>query len=174
MESIQFMRQRDWRAGRKLAGPKRFWFGVLAWAVIATLGIHEAPRLIPAASLGHGPVPFLFGMCLLVAGCALRWWSFAALGNRFTFSVRTTPDQPIATTGPYRLVRHPGYTGGLMAVSGIGVVYANWVGLASIAVPALLLILWRIRIEEAALAIAAGPAYTAYATNHKRLIPLIW
>lgn len=174
MESIQFMRQRAWRTGRTLAGPKSFWAAVFAWAVIATLGIHRAPRSIPAASLGHGPTPFLVGMCLLVAGYALRWWSFATLGSRFTFNVRTTPDQPITTTGPYRLVRHPGYTGGLMAVSGIGVVYSNWVGLASIALPALLVTLWRIRIEEAALTTAAGPAYKAYATSHKRLIPLIW
>lgn len=174
MEAVQFLRQRHWRAGRKRVGPGSFWAVVFGWGVIATIGIHEAPRLIHGASLGDGPAPFVVGMTLLAGGTALRWWSFAALGTLFTFSVRTVANQPITADGPYRFVRHPGYTGGLMAVSGIGVVYANWIGLASIALPGLLVILWRIRIEEAALNAASGRDYAAYAARHKRLIPLVW
>ncbi|MGH2871663.1 MAG: methyltransferase family protein, partial [Solirubrobacteraceae bacterium] len=76
--------------------------------------------------------------------------------------------------GPYRALRHPGYTGGLLAMIGMGVIYANWVGLAGFVLPCLVIIIWRIRVEETALLKTAGPAYGAYAAHHKRLVPLIW
>jgi isoprenylcysteine carboxyl methyltransferase (ICMT) family protein YpbQ len=41
---------------------------------------------------------------------ALRGWSFAALGQYFTFTVMVSSDQPVVTAGPYRVLRHPSYT----------------------------------------------------------------
>lgn len=57
---------------------------------------------------------------------------------------------------------------------GIGVIYANWVGLVGFVVPCLVIIIWRIRIEEAALLRTVGPAYQMYATRRKRLVPFVW
>ena len=123
--------------------------------------------------MGSGVVVFIVGMVLLTAGAALRWGSFWALGQYFTFTVNVGPSEEVVTRGPYRALRHPGYTGGLLAVIGIGVVYANWVGLAGWVLPCLAIIVWRIRIEEAAL-FKTGAAYRAYAAHRKRLVPLVW
>ena len=124
--------------------------------------------------MGDGVTVFAAGMLLFAAGAALRWASFWALGQYFTFTVDVSADQDVVTTGPYRVVRHPGYTGGLLAMIGIGVIYANWVGLAGFVLPCLVIIIWRIRIEEAALLKTAGAPYRAYAAHHKRLVPLVW
>jgi protein-S-isoprenylcysteine O-methyltransferase Ste14 len=113
-------------------------------------------------------------MVLLVAGAGLRWWSFWALGQYFTFTVDVSADQQVVTAGPYRVLRHPGYAGGLLAMIGIGVIYSNWVGLAGFTLSCLAIILWRIHIEEGALLSTAGERYRRYAEHHKRLIPLIW
>jgi protein-S-isoprenylcysteine O-methyltransferase Ste14 len=172
MEVIQFFRQRGWRRDATRIATPAFWVGVAVWMVLATVMLHRGSDIAPGASMGAGAGVFAVGMALLVAGAALRWWAFWALGQYFTFTVDVSSDQQVVTAGPYRALRHPGYAGGLLAMLGIGVVYANWVGLAGFAVPCLIIIVWRIRIEEAAL-LRATP-YRAYAAHHKRLLPHIW
>jgi protein-S-isoprenylcysteine O-methyltransferase Ste14 len=124
--------------------------------------------------MGDGVTVFVVGILLFAAGAVLRWASFWALGQYFTFTVDVSADQDVVMRGPYRVLRHPGYTGGLLAMIGIGVIYANWVGLAGFVVPCLVIIVWRIRIEEFALFKTAGGAYRTYAAHRKRLVPLVW
>ncbi|MGO9750778.1 MAG: methyltransferase family protein [Solirubrobacteraceae bacterium] len=174
MEIIQFFRQREWRKDATRIATPSFWVGVVIWVVGATAILHRAGHYWPGAAMGHGALVFAVGMVLLVAGAGLRWWSFCALGQYFTFTVDVSPDQQIVTEGPYRVLRHPGYAGGLLALIGIGVIYSNWIGLAGFALSSLAITFWRIHIEETALLRIAGDPYRSYAAHHKRLIPLIW
>jgi protein-S-isoprenylcysteine O-methyltransferase Ste14 len=174
MEIIQFFRQRGWRKNATRVATPAFWIGVAVWTIVATVMLHGGSRLAPGAGMGHGVTVFAVGMLLFAAGAALRWASFWALGQYFTFTVDVSADQNVVTRGPYRALRHPGYTGGLLAMIGMGVIYANWVGLAGFVLPCLVIIIWRIRIEEAALLKTTGAPYRAYAAHHKRLVPLIW
>jgi len=80
----------------------------------------------------------------------------------------------VVANGPYRLLRHPSYTGILLACIGAGLTSANWAGLAAMALLPLSVILWRIHIEENALMTTLGDRYRAYASKHQRLVPLIW
>jgi protein-S-isoprenylcysteine O-methyltransferase Ste14 len=96
------------------------------------------------------------------------------LGRYFTFAVMTSPDQPVITSGPYRFVRHPGYTGVILVVLGAGLIAGNWLGLAGWALLVIAPLLYRIHIEENALLSALGDRYAAYAAHHKRLVPLVW
>jgi protein-S-isoprenylcysteine O-methyltransferase Ste14 len=149
---------------------------VVFWAclIAASVFLHLAPRIVPAAAIRPGAVAFAAGMVILVAGLVLRGWSFKALGEYFTHTVMVSSDQPVITTGPYRLLRHPGYTGFLLACAGVGLASANWAGLAAMALLPLAVILWRIHVEENALLTTLGDRYRGYAAQHKRLIPLIW
>jgi protein-S-isoprenylcysteine O-methyltransferase Ste14 len=174
VELVQFFRQRNWRKDATRIATPAFWVGVAVWIVIATVMLHRGSQIAPDASIGNGGGVFAVGMVLLVAGLGLRWWAFWALGQYFTFTVNVSSDQQVVTVGPYRVLRHPGYAGGLLAMIGMGVVYANWVGLAGFAVPCLIIVIWRIHIEEAALLGTAGDPYRSYAAHHKRLLPLIW
>jgi protein-S-isoprenylcysteine O-methyltransferase Ste14 len=143
---------------------------VIATTVVATL----APRVFPAAAIRPGAVVFAAGMVVLLAGLVLRGWSFKALGQYFTHTVMVSSDQPVITSGPYRVLRHPGYTGVILAAIGIGLASANWADLAGLLLLTLTALLWRIRIEEAALLTTLGDRYRAYAAQHKRLVPLVW
>ena len=174
MEIVQFFRQRGWRKNATRIATPAFWVGVAVWTVVATVMLHRGSRLAPDAGIGDGVTVFIVGMLLFAVGVALRWASFWTLGQYFTFTVDVSAGQDVVTRGPYRVVRHPAYTGGLLAMIGIGVIYANWVGLAGFVVPCLVIIVWRIRIEEAALLTTAGSPYRAYAAHHKRLLPLVW
>jgi protein-S-isoprenylcysteine O-methyltransferase Ste14 len=51
------------------------------------------------------------GTLLAIGGGAFRLWSYRALGKHFTFQLAVLKDHSLITTGPYAIVRHPGYTG---------------------------------------------------------------
>jgi protein-S-isoprenylcysteine O-methyltransferase Ste14 len=114
------------------------------------------------------------GLGVLWCGVGLRLYSFHTLGRYFTFTVQTSDDQPVITSGPYRVIRHPSYAAVLMAYLGIGLIVGNWWFLLGGMTGMTIGVLNRIRVEDRALIEALGPAYQSYATTHKRLIPFIW
>ncbi|PYL73808.1 MAG: hypothetical protein DMF22_00625 [Verrucomicrobia bacterium] len=77
-------------------------------------------------------------------------------------------------SGPYRHIRHPTYTGALLAFVGLGFCFGNWLSILFLTVPIIAAFLWRIRIEERALTDALGEDYHAYAARTKRLIPFVY
>ena len=146
----------------------------LAFVIATTVVVNLTPRVFPAAAIRPGAVAFAAGMVVLLAGLVLRGWSFKALGQYFTHTVMVSSDQPVIASGPYRVLRHPSYTGIILAAIGIGLASANWADLAGLLLLTLTALLWRIRIEEAALLTTLGDRYRAYAAQHKRLVPLVW
>jgi protein-S-isoprenylcysteine O-methyltransferase Ste14 len=174
MEGAQFFRQRQWRENVLRIGPRSYWPAFWVAMAGATSMLFLAPRIAPAATIGHPAVAFGIGIGMVLAGAALRGWSFGTLGRYFAFTVTISSDQPVIAAGPYRLLRHPGYAGGLLATAGIGVMWGNWLSLATLTLLTLAFILWRIRTEENALLATLDDRYRAYASNHKRLVPLIW
>lgn len=174
IELVQFLRQRERQVRALRFGNRGFWPAFVAIAAVSVVSLFGAPHLVPAAAIGHDAIAFGAGMVMLVVGAALRVWSFVELGPYFTFTVTASNDQPVVARGPYRVLRHPGYAGGLLATVGIAVLYGNWVSLATVAVLWLTLVVWRIRIEERALLTTLDGRYRSYAATRKRLVPLIW
>ena len=111
---------------------------------------------------------------MFAAGLALRWYAILYLGRFFTVNVAISRDHRLIDTGPYRLIRHPSYTGALMAFLGLGVCIGNWASLAAMLIPTLLVFSWRIRVEEQALMAALGEPYRIYMQRTKRLVPAIY
>jgi protein-S-isoprenylcysteine O-methyltransferase Ste14 len=142
---------------------------VLGGALLAATALN-----VTAASFAFGPALFGVSLAAIWAGIALRWWSFRSLGRYFTFTVMTSLDQPVIMSGPYRWLRHPSYSGILLIIAGIGFAYGNWLSLTALVGALLVGLVYRIRIEESALATTLGSAYTTYASSRKRLIPFVW
>ena len=115
------------------------------------------------------------GLAVLWCGIALRVWSIRTLGRYFTFTVQTSTDQPVITTGPYRVLRHPAYTGLLLALIGIAILTTrNWLSLLVLIPFVVVGLIYRIQVEERALLQDLGDTYRSYTATHKRLIPYIW
>lgn len=105
------------------------------------------------------------------AACSLLLWSVhKALDANFSPALRIRPGHTLVTQGPYRRVRHPMYTMGVMAWLAAGLLTANWFislgGLVFLAHS-----LRRIPREEAMMIAAFGEAYRAYQQRTGRLLP---
>jgi protein-S-isoprenylcysteine O-methyltransferase Ste14 len=130
--------------------------------------------IVPGAVIPGGIAPFVVGAVLGWSGLLLRWWSFVVLGHYFTTVLKTSPDQVVVEHGPYRVLRHPSYTGLLLALLGCGLMLGNWVGLLGSFTVLLAAIVYRIRIEERALIATLGDAYRAFTKGRARLVPFLW
>ena len=114
------------------------------------------------------------GILMTLLGGVIRAWAIRSLGAYFTRAVQVSADQPVVEAGPYRWVRHPSYTGGLLEFLGIGLACCNWVALVAAIVPMAAAYAVRIRIEEAALVAAIGEPYLAYQSRTKSLVPYLF
>jgi protein-S-isoprenylcysteine O-methyltransferase Ste14 len=116
-----------------------------------------------------GPV----GLVLEAGGLALRAWSMQTLGAHYSRTLRTEADPQVVQTGPYRMIRHPGYAGSLLTWTGFALSSRSLPVVALVA--GLLGRAYRQRITaEEQLLNRELPGYTAYAERTKRLIPLVW
>jgi hypothetical protein len=99
-------------------------------------------------------------VALFVGGMVLRWYSIIHLGRFFTVNVAIAADHQLVETGPYRFVRHPSYTGALLAFIGFAIVLRNWASVLVISLPIAFAFLYRINVEERALVQALGERYS--------------
>jgi len=132
------------------------------------------------AMSGHGRVPASWlgsmqwiGSALLAGGLLLRAWSIHVLARFFTVDVSVQAGHQLVERGPYRWVRHPSYTGALLAFLGLGVGLGNAFALPVLMLPVLWAFWRRIAVEEAVLREAFPGAYAAYAARTGRLLPLL-
>ena len=148
----------------------------ILWVVISAsifAGFSLAARGVgPRLPVGL-PWP-LIGVAVFAPGAALRWWSIWHLGRFFTVNVAVAADHRVVDTGPYRFVRHPSYTGLLLQLAGLGLSLHALPSLLVMLILPTLAILYRIRIEEAALRAHLVEAYAEYSLRTKKIVPLIF
>jgi protein-S-isoprenylcysteine O-methyltransferase Ste14 len=127
-----------------------------------------------AALPGPSWLPVAVGLSVAWMGMVLRAWSVLTLGRFFTVDVTVVSDQRVVERGPYARVRHPSYTGMLMAILGFGIALDSWGGIAAALLLPLAAVVIRIHREEAMLLRELGEPYEAYAKRTARLVPGVW
>jgi protein-S-isoprenylcysteine O-methyltransferase Ste14 len=131
--------------------------------------------LFPAAELSwHQPTLFAIGIIFILAGVALRWYAISILGQYFTRDVAVSSNQQVVQRGPYRLIRHPTYSGTLLTMLGVGLSMTNWASLASLLLCVFAGHLYRVKVEEEALIQTIGQPYIEYMQHTQRFIPMIF
>jgi protein-S-isoprenylcysteine O-methyltransferase Ste14 len=111
---------------------------------------------------------------LILAGFALRLWAILHLGKLFTVDVGIQKEHRVVQDGPYRLVRHPSYSGAMIAMTGVACLTFNWLGFIVIVGGCLAAYMIRMSVEENVLMNNLGDDYRRYAARTKRLIPWIF
>ena len=132
---------------------------------------------LDAGRFGWSQMPLglqALGAIVLVAGMVTIYWSMA-VNRHFEVSVRLQSDRDhqVCRDGPYRFVRHPGYTGALLGNFAMPLLLGSWWGL----LPALgitVLFVVRTVLEERTLMVKL-PGYKDYASQTRfRLVPGVW
>lgn len=122
-------------------------------------------RFVPAL-----PSIWAAGVLLTIAGLALAFWARYHLGRNWSGQITLKEGHTLVCTGSYQYLRHPIYSGILLAVVGTGLT----VGLYRALLGALLVGLglwWKARQEDAWLARAFGEQFEAQRRRTGRLLP---
>jgi len=112
------------------------------------------------------------GAALTIAGVAFAMWARMWIAGNWSSDVTLKRDHELIVAGPYCWVRHPIYTGILLALSGTALAVGEW--RAALAVALAAVAFWRkLRIEEAVMRRQFGEAYARYAERVPALIPFV-
>jgi protein-S-isoprenylcysteine O-methyltransferase Ste14 len=115
---------------------------------------------------------FWIGALLTAIGVAFSCWARARLGRNWSATVTVKHDHELIRGGPYALVRHPIYTGMLLAVLGTAIAIGEWRGLLALLIA--FVALWRkLRLEERYMSETFGDSYRVYRAQTKALIPYL-
>jgi len=162
----------DGKAAREETGDHSFWLilpGFLVVFFASPLEWIYLPGLMPRILWMQ-----IAGLALILSAVALRVWTRSHIRGQYSGHVEVQAGHRLVQSGPYRFVRHPGYTGFLLMTLGLALGYSSLIGLA--AVPVLLLpgLAYRMKVEERLLTEQFGDDYRIYIRKSKKLIPGIW
>ena len=115
---------------------------------------------------------YLTGVGLVAFGLGFSVWARVVLGGNWSATVTLKRGHEIVRAGPYTWIRHPIYTGLLLAFAGCGVARGEWRGILAVLIAGAAL--WRkLRLEERWLTEEFGTRYTDYRRETWALIPFV-
>jgi protein-S-isoprenylcysteine O-methyltransferase Ste14 len=124
-------------------------------------------RFVPMSTLSEA-----CGSLLVVAGLLFAIWARVHLGANWSGRVSVKEHHELIRTGPYQWVRHPIYTGLLLAIAGTALVVGECRGL--IATALMVVSFWRkLQLEEALMRETFGDEYRRYCEHTAALIPFV-
>ncbi len=120
------------------------------------------------------PTYFLFlGIGSMVIGIYFHHWSIYSLGKYYSRTLRVQKEHQLVREGPYKIIRHPGYTGSLLIQIGFAILTQNIISSTLIIVLSMVFYQYRIFLEEQMLIKAFGSQYINYQRESWQLIPFI-
>ncbi len=141
--------------------------GAIILAAPRLLGPEMQQRFVPAT-----PAWFWLGLGLIACGLILTLFARAWLGGNWSAVVTLKQDHELVRSGPYAFVRHPIYTGLILALIGTAVSIGEWRALAGVALIAAGLVR-KLTIEERFMAQRFGEAYARYRQHVRALVPFV-
>jgi protein-S-isoprenylcysteine O-methyltransferase Ste14 len=139
---------------------------------LSVLAVVLLVRVFRGGSLGvHSPVLGAIGATVFVSGIALAIWARVQLGGNWGMPMTEKAEPELVTSGPYRFVRHPIYSGILLGLLGTALA-TNLIGLIIAAVLGVFFY-YSASVEEKNLTATFPTAYPAYRTSTKMLIPFV-
>ena len=112
------------------------------------------------------------GLLLLAVGLSFAVWARVHIGRNWGAPMTRKDEPELVTSGPYRLVRHPIYSG--ILVAGVGTAVAlNWTWLIVVALAGIYF-LYSATVEERYLTVRFPDAYPRYKDSTKMLVPFVF
>jgi protein-S-isoprenylcysteine O-methyltransferase Ste14 len=116
--------------------------------------------------------PYAVAAALTAAGLLFSVWARRRLGSNWSGTVTIKESHELVTGGPYALVRHPIYTGLLVAIFGSALAIGEWRAVLALALVAVAF--WRkLSLEERWMRERFGQAYDDYRRRVPALVPFL-
>ncbi|MBO0803882.1 MAG: isoprenylcysteine carboxylmethyltransferase family protein [Nocardiopsaceae bacterium] len=163
-----FISARKAKPGQGLSGRYIGIRVVIAIAVVylvRSIGGHSHP-------LTSGPVLIGVGLALFAGGLALAVWARVYIGRNWGMPMSRRDEPELVTTGPYRRVRHPIYTGIIVALLGNALATSLWGLIAVVGLGGYFI--FSATREEAFLAGQFPDTYPSYKHSTKMLVPFVF
>jgi protein-S-isoprenylcysteine O-methyltransferase Ste14 len=139
---------------------------------LTALSVVVLVRVFRGGSLAvHSPLLGAIGAVVFASGIALAIWARVYLGRNWGMPMTQKAEPELVTSGPYRFVRHPIYSGLLAGVLGTALV-TNLIGLIIVAI-LIGYFYYCAFVEEKNLATTFPAAYPAYRNSTKMLVPFV-
>lgn len=122
-------------------------------------------------STSHELVLGVIGAIVFASGLLLAVWARIHLGHNWGMPMTQKQEPELVTDGPYRLVRHPIYTGILLGMVGTGLAISLWWLIACVLIGAYFI--HSARVEEGNLMRTFPRQYPSYRARTKMLIPFV-
>ena len=133
---------------------------------------HLLPYSLSAGVIPHTEIIAWAGVILCVAGLSFCIWARATLGRNWSGTITLKEGHELIERGPYRLVRHPIYTGLIAMFLGTVMVLGHAAGIAGLVL--VFVSFWiKLREEERIMLKQFPDQYAAYQQRVKRIIPFV-
>lgn len=153
--------------------PKRvlaYWLPLTVALLLLGPGEWFGHGLLREQFVPHTTPVYAIGLALCVAGVLLAIWSRHLLGRNWSGTVQIKRDHELVETGPYRIVRHPIYSGLLLLFFGNALMVGDWRGLLAVLI--VFVSFWlKWRTEERWLIAHFGQCYLDYRRRTRALVP---
>jgi protein-S-isoprenylcysteine O-methyltransferase Ste14 len=158
-----------WRESRASQALHRVPLGLCLILLAMPQGL---PAILTERVLPPGPVFPIAGAVMVPAGLGLAVWARRHLGQNWSANVTVKEGHALIRTGPYRRLRHPIYSGILVAMAGTAMAIGEWRGVVAV-VLALTAFIHKSRLEEDRMRMAF-PEYELYRSETAALIPFVF
>jgi protein-S-isoprenylcysteine O-methyltransferase Ste14 len=156
------------KAGRSRWG--RFAGIRVAAILIVLLLLRE--RVFTRQTVSNDPVLESIGLVIFIAGLAVAVWARIYIGQNWGAPMSEKVDPELVTTGPYRTIRHPIYSGIILAMIGTAIA-VSWYWLIAVVLLGAYFI-YSATVEERYMTDLFPDAYPAYKRTTKMLIPFVF
>ncbi len=147
-----------------------YWIPLIVAILLLGPGPWFGHSLLREQFVPHTTLVYSLGLGLALAGAALAINTRVCLGQNWSATVQLKQNHELITSGPYRRIRHPIYTGFLLLFLGNAMMVGDWRGLLAVAI--VFVSFWRkLRLEEKWLIGHFGAPYSTYQSQTKALIP---
>ena len=146
-------------------------FAILTWAWSRS-SLGHVMQYLPLFNSTQNNIPLaILGTAFTVLGIGLAIWARVHLGRNWSPAPAMKEAHELVTSGPYRLVRHPIYTGIMLAALGSALVTPTWLFMFVIISG---VFIWRVKTEEGFMMQLFPTQYPDYKKRTWALIPYIW
>jgi protein-S-isoprenylcysteine O-methyltransferase Ste14 len=147
------------------------WIVWIAWFLMFSHGLRRPP--LGSRFISVSDFSAFLGLALTFIGLAFAVWARFAIGRNWSGLIELKKDHQLIRSGPYAIVRHPIYSGFMLATLGTAIAFGEWSGLLAF-VMIVIALGYKATLEESALTEKFGAEYDEYRRRVKRLVPFIW